>query len=78
MASKYLEFVEMGESPSGKTKIWSVMNSNDGSLLGQVKWYGPWRKYVFFSEPNCIWSADCLEDLSKFVNQKMKEKQRGN
>lgn len=68
----YLTFTETADT--GKTKVWSVDNSNDGSHLGEVKWHGAWRKYVLHVEPNCIWSADCLWDVQRFIADRMSER----
>lgn len=70
----YIIFKEI--SDTGKTKVWSVENSHDGSFLGIVKWHGPWRKYVLFAERQCIWSPDCLRDVVGFIEARMKERRR--
>jgi hypothetical protein len=43
----FLAFNEIHDT--GRTKVWEVRNSNDGSYLGVVKWHGAWRKYVLDS-----------------------------
>jgi hypothetical protein len=68
----FLAFTEIRDT--GKTKVWSVDNSNDGSHLGVVKWYGGWRKYVLATEPDCIWSPDCLNDVAAFIGQRMADR----
>jgi hypothetical protein len=68
----FLQFTEI--SDTGKTKVWKVENSNDGSYLGYVKWYGGWRRYVLsLSVDNvpAIWSQDCLQDVSNFIKKQM-------
>jgi hypothetical protein len=70
----FLAFTETHDT--GKTKVWSVDNSNDGSHLGVVKWHGAWRKYVLLTEPNCIWSPDCLADVAHFIGERMVERRR--
>lgn len=68
----FLAFTEIKDT--GKTKVWSVDNSNDGSFLGTISWRGGWRKYVLNVEPQTIWSADCLADVSKFIDARMAER----
>jgi hypothetical protein len=73
----YLKFTEIKDT--GKTKVWEVTNSNDGSYLGRVKWHGPWRKYVLAISQYCvpaIWSADCLEAVGTFIEERMLERKR--
>lgn len=65
----YTRFTEI--SDTGKTKVWSVDNVNDGSHLGLVKWHGPWRKYVLMIQSHTIWSADCLKDVTEFIAHQM-------
>lgn len=66
----YTRFTETHDT--GKTKVWSVDNCNDGSHLGLVKWHGPWRKYVLMIESRTIWSPDCLRDVAEFCEQQMR------
>lgn len=67
----YIEFTEVADT--GKTKVWDVHNTRDGSKLGQVRWYGAWRKYVLHSR-NAIWSPDCLFDVMTFIDKQMAER----
>lgn len=70
--SKYLDFVETGTSPSGKTKIWCVQ-SKLGHIISIVKWYAPWRKYTAAFEPETIFDAMCLREIADFVAAKTAE-----
>lgn len=65
----YIAFTETRDT--GKTKVWSVDNTNDGSHLGEIKWRGGWRKYVLAIEPDTIWSSDCLRDVVDFMERQM-------
>lgn len=68
----YLHFDHRGKSESGKTEIWSVRGSG-GDWLGQVRWYGPWRKYCFDTEDNCTLDAACLTEIADFCRVKTEE-----
>lgn len=50
--SKYLEFKFVEAKP--KTQVWNVLSKSDGSVLGTVKWYAPWRQYCFFPQGETI------------------------
>lgn len=67
----FLAFTEIEDT--GKTKVWLVHNSNDGSRLGTVRWRGGWRKYVLSTEGygESVWSADCLRDVAEFIDNQM-------
>lgn len=54
-----------------KTRIYQVCSKHDDSILGEVRWHGPWRQYVFIPLDGCIWSHDCLHDLSEFIKELM-------
>lgn len=65
----YTIFTEIRDT--GLTKVWSVDNSNNGSHIGTVRWHGPWRKYVLLPTHPTIWSADCLQDVARFIDEQM-------
>jgi hypothetical protein len=67
----YLAFTETFDT--GKTKVWSVDNTNDGSHLGEIRWRGGWRKYVLVT-CDTVWSPDCLLDVADFINARMRER----
>ena len=61
--------------PKRKTEQWHVIsNSAIAVLLGQVGWYGRWRKYSFF--PNrgndLVFEQDCLRDIAEFCETQTK------
>lgn len=68
----YIKF-EPGVPPRGYiTEVWNVFSKSDDSLLGllgllgQIRWYAPWRRYCFFPSAGTIWSPGCLEDVKTF------------
>ena len=64
------EFISLswaGASKSGKTSIYLVTNNRTGAKLGIVRWFGRWRQYAFFPEPDCVFSAGCLHDIASFI-----------
>lgn len=65
--SQWLEFKVTGKNP--KTDIVTVYSKSDGSVLGQVRWYGHWRHYCFFPvKDDVVWSDRCLKDLADYVS----------
>jgi hypothetical protein len=72
VSAHFIAFRRIGVSKSGKTLIWGVEASEDGVDLGQVKWYGPWRKYVFEHGDN-VYEQVCLRDIAQFCEELTKE-----
>jgi hypothetical protein len=66
--SPYIDIVEVGTSPSGKTKIWEVRNKRDpeNDIPGIIKWNGGWRKYVYYSG-EAFYDWQCLRQIANFI-----------
>jgi len=62
----YIRFSLSENKPKGKTHIWEVI-AKAGGFLGQVQWFGRWRKYSFFPAPDCVFEETCLEDIADFI-----------
>lgn len=58
-----------------KTKRWTVLPHQEIYPLGEIKWYGPWRKYCFFpnSARMVILEEHCLRDIALFCEERTKE-----
>ena len=50
-----------------KTAVYNILSTHHGAKLGQIKWYGPWRQYVFESEPLTIFNRDCMLAICGFL-----------
>ena len=70
----WVEFTEVGDT--GKTKVWHVVTTYDGggTVLGTIKWYGPWRKYSFFPTPTTLFEPTCLREIADFIDKAMAER----
>lgn len=69
-----LIFTEIQDT--GKTKVWEITNAQHHATLGVVKWSAPWRQYVYRYDTMAYgdwvqWSADCMEELTAFINEQM-------
>lgn len=60
----YLTFVSQGASSSGKTQVWAVNGTRD--RLGEIRWYGGWRQYVFYPLADKLFNPDCLQAIASF------------
>jgi len=75
--AKWIKFNYVGLSPTGKTKRWEVLTL-EGTVIGHIKWHGPWRKYSFFPCFDTVFENDCLQDIIDFNKQAMAEKKAEN
>jgi len=69
--TEHLGFSEVGFT--GKTYIISVINIHDGVCVGQIKWFGRWRKYCFFPNKDTVFDSKCLSDISGFMDRLMQD-----
>lgn len=70
---KYIEIVEDAQAPGGKTKRWKIYNKLTKEVVGRIKWYGGWRKYVFYHEWNGYMDWDFMRMIADFCEQKTKD-----
>lgn len=72
----YMTFEE-GKSASGVTKVIILKAKLSQAKLGEIKWFGPWRKYCFFPDYNMIFDNVCLEIIGKKLERLMQERKNG-
>lgn len=72
--SKWIEFEEEEVIPGRKTKLFFVWTKGKGQCLGDIRWYGPWRKYCFYPCQNTIFETQCLTDIIEFIKKLMEER----
>jgi len=65
---KYITVEFFENSKSGKTKIYYVFGQN-GAKLGEIKWFGAWRRYSFYPEDKTLFEKTCLLDIIKFIDE---------
>ena len=66
VAGRFIIFEPRPSAP--KTKVWAVC-SKDGGIIGRVSWYGPWRKYCFFPQPDTVYEQICLREIAQFCER---------
>jgi len=72
---EYLGFTRV-PYPERKTGVWNVYNQHSGVVLGQVRWFGRWRRYAFFPNPDTVWDERCLLAVTKFLQAQMERRKR--
>lgn len=73
----YLRFNLARLSDSEKTEIHEVYGSSS-DCLGTIRWYAPWRRYVFVVNPvtAAIFDAGCLSELIDFIKGLMEARKK--
>lgn len=61
---------------SKKTNVYIIRSQEGTLLLGSIKWYGPWRKYCFFPQPDCVFESKCIDDINDFLKQLMVDRKK--
>lgn len=64
---QYIYMEKVGNSTSGKTSIWKVLNKKTQNSLGEIRWYASWRQYTFMPVQGTIFSEGCLNDIERFI-----------
>lgn len=63
--SDYLDFLlDDKRSRNRKTEVWIVRATRDQAKLGEIRWFGRWRQYAFWPEPETIFNIDCLREIA--------------
>lgn len=72
MSDVELTYISMVKTrDTGKTLVWDVVAQRDGAKLGEVKWFGRWRKYCFFPIDS-IFEEVCLREIAAFIEGETK------
>lgn len=61
----YLRFVDAGIPEGQKTRRYTVYGTGSNSL-GQIRFYGAWRKFCFFPNEMTTFDSTCLTEISDF------------
>lgn len=72
--TEHLRFEYTGDSKSGKTKLVDVWSIDSQSFLGEIRWYGHWRKYVFYPEYKILYDIGCMRTISDFIDKIMEDR----
>lgn len=67
MKTKY-KYIYFEKTPVNEDE-WDIWNNRHQDLIGRIKYYEPWKQYVFIGRDDCIFSASCLADIIDFIKQ---------
>ena len=69
--TKWLRFMVTEKKP--KTVVLDVRNRTD-QLLGEIRWNGPWRQYVYYNLGiDAQFNDGCLKDIADVLSSLNKE-----
>lgn len=63
-------------SKSEKTARYNVVAKEGEIILGEIKWFGRWRKYALFPNENTVFESKCLNDIFNFLNYLMQKRKK--
>src|SRR5579863_2174991 len=66
----YIVFMDTGIPEGKKThlfQVWSLKGDWVGDWLGNITWYGAWRKYDFSPAPGTRFEEVCMGEISEFI-----------
>ena len=66
--TKYLLFLICKE-PNRKTPTVNVRTLDGEIVLGNIKFYGAWRKFVFYPKEETLFDSKCLCDIIDMMNE---------
>ena len=75
MSATWIRFERIGDSASGKTRMWRVM-ANSGGDLGTIKWFGRWRCYAFYPDGATVYERKCLRDIADFCEEETRSRKK--
>lgn len=57
---------------TGKTLKYNIYTKDTPPIkLGEIRWFGRWRQYAFFPEPNTVYEKQCMQDITNFLKKLM-------
>lgn len=69
--TKWLTITQIKDT--GKTTVWSVVNTQKNELIGHISWDPGWRRYAF-NDGVIKLEEDCLRDLADVIHKLMDER----
>jgi len=71
--SKHLRFHKCFLEKGKKMYRYVVFNEQFDERIGDIRWRGGWRQYVFQALPEIDMSRSCMKELISFIDSLMKE-----
>jgi len=65
-----------GRAEGRKTNLYGVWPKDDDRHerpLGNIQWFGRWRKYAFNPLPGTVYEPTCMEEIAQFMREETRE-----
>ncbi len=72
-SGRWIAFWQLPRYAPRITEIWEVRTADRKQLLGEVRWFGHWRRYALFPTSGPGFDATCLRDLADFCERQTQE-----
>lgn len=72
--SKYITFDIVGST--AQTDVINILSISSQFILGQIRWYGPWRQYCFMPSARSVFNRTCMGEIVDKINELMDERRR--
>lgn len=69
---RYITFSNLGPAPGRLTNRYRI-DSEHGGVLGFVRWWGGWRKYVLEPGEDTVFEETCLREIAAFCADMTKQ-----
>jgi hypothetical protein len=50
-----------------KTRTVEVVSVKSEKGLGEIRWYAPWRQYVFYPLTQTLFNPGCMEQIANYT-----------
>jgi hypothetical protein len=73
---EYLDFIFAKQTDKQKTKVLEIYSKKHGNCLGEIRWWGAWRQYVFAPYCGTVYSRGCMDEINvqiKALNEQHKK-----
>lgn len=57
--------------PGWKTALVVIKASSTQAILGSIRWFGPWRRYVFVPVDGTLFDYSCMEAIQVQIRDLM-------
>lgn len=71
--SKWLEFNPRLSGFTGKTFQFEVWTEGKTYFLGEIKWFGAWRRYTFFPVDRTVFEWECQRTIADVCEKMTKD-----
>jgi hypothetical protein len=75
--TEFLTITFTAKPDDKKTYTLTVHTKTGATYLGAIRWWSPWRRYVFMPANNVVFDAACLMEIVNTLGQLMRERKRG-